>query len=726
MVPKIRKIVAIAEDSPTQAEELKYILEKNGYKVLHGLNGQEVMKLVRKDRPLLIITDILMPVMDGYELCRRIKTDEDLSKVPVILLTSLTHMEDVLKGLECGADSYVMKPFNEEHLMSRIYSVLNSKATEDDEIMEQENVDVLFEGKKYLVNSTRFQILNMLLSTYEGAVQKTRKLIKTQAQLSNLRVTLEKKVEEKTADLQIEITEHEEVEMAIKASERKYRNLVENALVGVFGSTFQGQFQFVNMAFCAILQYDSAEKLISQSLKSLFKSSNDYRVFLEELRKNNQVKNYELELVSLPGHTRWVIVNALLKGDYLSGMILDITERKKSEMKEIENQEELRIAKEKAEESDRLKSAFLANMSHEIRTPMNTILGFSSLLTDSNISAENRKNFTNQISENCYNLLNLIENILNVAKLEAGKLKLYKKECFLNRLLTDIYTVVVHNHKYKNKNHISLNMQAAIQDKNFSIFTDPVRLQQILLNLLDNAFKFTENGTIGFGYTVHGNILQFFVKDTGIGLAENQKEIVFDSFRKVEDTKTKLYGGAGLGLAICKKLITLFDGKIWVEAERGKGSAFYFTIPLKVVKKPVIVSEEKAAAGKSHSLKDKKILVAEDDLLNYKLIEAILSKSDATLFWARDGMEAVELIKSGKDFDLVLMDLRMPNMDGFQAAREIRGLKKSLPVVAVSAYSLGDEKDLAFLSGFDDYLTKPVNQEMLLNAVNKYVCEGVA
>jgi PAS domain-containing protein len=134
----------------------------------------------------------------------------------------------------------------------------------------------------------------MLLSTYEGAVQKTRKLIETQAKLSNLRATLEKKVEEKTADLQIEITEHEEVEMAIKASERKYRNLVENALVGVFGSTFQGQFQFVNMAFCAILQYDSAEKLISQSLKSLFKSSNDYRVFLEELRKNNQVKNYEL------------------------------------------------------------------------------------------------------------------------------------------------------------------------------------------------------------------------------------------------------------------------------------------------------------------------------------------------------------------------------------------------------------------------------------------------
>jgi DNA-binding response OmpR family regulator len=291
MVPKIRKIVAIAEDSPTQAEELKYILEKNGYKVLHGLNGQEVMNLVRKDRPLLVIADILMPVMDGDELCRRIKTDDDLSKVPVILLTSLTHTEDVLKGLECGADSYVMKPFNEEHLMSRIYSVLNSKPAEDDERMEQENIDVLFEGKKYLVNSTRFQILNMLLSTYDGAVQKTRKLIETQAKLSNLGATLEKKVEEKTADLQMKITEREQIEIAIKASERKYRNLVENALVGVFSSNLKGQFQFVNEAFCAILHYDSAAKLISKSLQSLIKSSNDYKAFLEELSKNNQFQN---------------------------------------------------------------------------------------------------------------------------------------------------------------------------------------------------------------------------------------------------------------------------------------------------------------------------------------------------------------------------------------------------------------------------------------------------
>ena len=719
---KTQKIIAVAEDSLTQAEELKHILERNGYKVIHGLNGQEVMKKVRKYRPLLIIADILMPVMDGYELCRQIKNDDYLNQIPVILLTSLTHTEDVLKGLECGADSYVMKPFNEEHLMSRIYSVLNAKASEYDERIKQENVDVLFEGKTYLVNSTRFQILNMLLSTYEGAVQKTRKLIETQAQLSNLRTALEKKVKEKTADLQMEITEREQVETAIKASEKKYRNLVENALVGVFSSTLKGKFQFVNEAFCSILKYDSAKKLVSKSLPSLFKSENDYKVLKEKLRKNKQVRNYELELVAFHDITRWVMVNALLKGNNVSGMIMDITERKKAEEKELEYQEKLRVAKERAEESDRLKSAFLANMSHEIRTPMNTIIGFASLLTDPSVSAEKRKNFTGRIIEGCYNLLNLIENILDVAKLEAGKIKLYQKECFLNRLLTDIYSNIANNNKYKDKNNISLKLYIDIQDKDFGIITDPVRLQQILLNLIDNAFKFTENGTIEFGYTVQGDILQFFVKDTGMGLKENQKDIVFKSFRKIEDTRTKLYGGAGLGLAICKKLITLFNGKIWIESESGRGSAFNFTIPLKIVKKPVTVPEDNPPLRESYSLKNKKILVAEDDPLNYKLIEEILAKSEACLCWARDGMEALELFKSGKNFDLVLMDLRMPNMDGFQAAQEIRELKKTLPVIAVTAYSLGDEKDLAFRSGFNDYLSKPVYPETLLDIIGKHIC----
>ena len=714
-------LIAIAEDSLTQAEQLKHILVKNGYKVIHGINGREVLEKVKKTRPLLIIADILMPVMDGYDLCREIKAHDDLNNVPVILLTSLTEAEDVLKGLECGADSYVMKPFNEQHLMLRIHSLLTVIPDNDDEKIQQEKVDVLFEGKKYLVSSTRFQILNMLLSTYEGAVQKTQKLIETQTLLSNLKASLEKKVEEKTENLRMKIREREEVEAAIRMSENKYRNLVENALVGIFSSTPEGQILFVNEAFCTILHYDSPDNLISQAFQHLTKSPGDYLTFLELLKKNNQVRNFEIELVTATAQTKWLMINALLKGDIISGMILDITERKKAEEEELKYQEELRIAKEKAEESDKLNSAFLANMSHEIRTPMNAIIGFSSLLTDPGISSENRRDFICRISENCYSLLNLVENILDLSKLEASKIKIFEKRCYLNRLLGDIFKTYYKEKKPEDNSLIKFTVQTAIDDEDLSIITDPVRLQQILSNLLDNAFKFTEKGSIGFGYVIKDDTLQFFVRDTGMGLSDNQKVFIFDSFRKADDVKTKLYGGAGLGLAICKKLIRLLGGKIWVESESGKGSVFYFTIPLKVSEKPDIDFKETVPVKESISLKDKRILIAEDDMANYKLLEAILAKTEVNLLWAKDGLEAVNLLNSGKVFDLVMMDLRMPNMDGFQAAREIRQFNKRIPVVAVTAYSMGDEMKMAIDSGFNDYLTKPVNPEKLIDTVAKHI-----
>ncbi len=717
-------LIIIAEDSLTQAENLKFILENNGYKVVHGINGQETLNLAKETRPIMVVSDIIMPVMDGYELCRQVKADENLKQVPVILLTSLTNTEEVLKGLECGADSYVMKPYNEQYLLNRIETILtNWHFARDQNVKQQESIDILFSGKKYFISTTRSQILNMLLSTYEGAVQKTQKLTETQAALSILRASLEKKVEEKTKDLSLKIIEREQIETAIRASEKKYRSLVENALIGVFSATFNDRLLFVNEALSSLLEYDSVDEMMSCPFTSLFKTQGEYKVFIKSLRKDRQVRNFEIELVPNSGQSKWVIVNALVKGEILSGMMLDITERKKTEEKEKEYQEELKVEKEKAEESDRLKSAFLSNMSHEIRTPMNAITGFSSLLADSGISSENRRDFVSRISESCYNLLNLIENMLDIAKLEAGKFKIYEKKCSLNILLAGIYSTFTKEKKNRGKDQISFRLQTAVQEKNFGILTDPVRIHQVLSNLLDNAFKFTEKGSIEFGYDVQDDTLQFFVRDTGKGLSGDQKEFIFERFRKAEDARTKLYGGAGLGLAICRKLTGLLGGEIWVESDMEKGSAFYFTIPLKVTEKPVEDVRKKIQTPVSYSLKGRKILVAEDNMLNYKLIEAILGKTEAGLVWAKDGMEAVKLFSSGQVFDLVLMDIRMPNMDGFQATQEIRKLKKEVPVVAITAYGMGDEKDIAMKSGFDDYLTKPVNAEKLIETVHNYIHE---
>jgi len=582
-------LILIAEENLTNVEDLKYILENKGYKVVRCVNGQETLNMAKKANPVMIITDVFMSVIDGYELCRQIKADENLKQIPVVLLTTLTDAEDVFKGLECGADSYVMKPFNEKHFISRIETILTNRSSLKEQKEKQESVvDILIKGKKYLVHATRFQALNMLFSIYEVAVEKTHKLTEIQTALSSLHTTLEKKTEEK---------------------EKKY-------------------------------------------------------------------------------HV------------------------------------ELRAAKEKAEESDRLKTAFLSNMSHEVRTPMNAITGFSSLLSDPDISNNDRKEFVNRISESCYSLSTLVENILDIAKLEAGHLKIYKKKCSLNKLLTNIYSTFSKEKRISGKDQISFRLYTAIKEKDFNILADPFRIYQILSNLLDNAFKYTDKGYVEFGYTVQRKMLQFYVKDTGIGITEDHKGFVFERFRKAEDIKTKLYGGAGLGLAICKKLTELLGGGIWVESELGKGSTFYFTIPLEVTEKPVEEPEKKIPAYESDALKDKTILVAEDNLLNYKLIEAILAKTEARISWAKDGVEAVEFVSSGHEFDLVLMDIRMPNMDGFQATQEIRKLKKELPVIAITAYGRGDEKDLAMNTGFNDYLTKPVSSEKLIETVNKYIYKG--
>lgn len=708
------RTIVIAEDSLTQGENVKFILEEHGYRVIHCLNGKKALIQVQKTSPMMIISDVIMPVMDGYEFCKKVKSDSKLGRTPFMLLTSLTDVKDILQGLDCGADSFVMKPFEKDHLLSRIDSLLDQNSIMDEKEFTWERVDILYSGEKLQVSSSRYQILNMLLSTYEGAVQKTKKLTETQATLISLRSSLEMKVAEKTKDLSSKITERIEIESAIKNSEQKSRNLVENALIGIFSSTFSGQLIFVNKAFSSILKFNSEEELLSCRFSSLFETTKEYKKLIDSLKKNKVVKNFEINMITYAGESRRVMLNATLRDKVFSGMILNIEDRKKAEEQAARYMEKLCTAKNEAEESDRLKTTFLSNMSHEIRTPMNAIIGFSSIVADTGLSPESRINFVEKISSSCYALLMLVENILDIAKLEAGKLRLQKDKCVLNMLLEDIYAGCVKGIGTMKSNTISFQLHKGNEEEDFTIYTDKIRLQQILSNLLDNAFKYTEEGSINFGYTLLDKSIQFFIKDTGIGLEREQEEYIFKRFRKAENIRTKLYDGAGLGLAICNKLISLFGGKIWLETKPGTGTTFFFTIPLKIAEKPVEKPEVTVSAPKIFSLKDMQILVAEDNLINYKLLEAILTKTGANLVWAKDGVEAVKLCKTDREFDLVLMDIRMPNMDGIQATKEIRRFKKDLPVIAVTASDVREVNELAGNREFTGYISKPVNPSKLL------------
>jgi signal transduction histidine kinase len=388
---------------------------------------------------------------------------------------------------------------------------------------------------------------------------------------------------------------------------------------------------------------------------------------------------------------------------------------------------DLIAAKEKAEQSDKLKSAFLANFSHEIRTPMNAIMGFSYLLKQDDITENERKEFISHIISSSQYLLNLINEIIDISRIEAGELILNIKPTNINQLLTDIVAQYEEQKLLINKTNIKLLLSSEIKNNNVLIKSDPTKLRQILVNLLENALKFTEEGYIEFGLSIKQyegkDFIVIHVKDTGIGINEDAKSFIFERFRKVENAGAdKLYRGAGLGLAIAKRLVELLGGKIWVESELNKGSVFYFTLPYeKENNSEGIVPEAKSdVTPVSYQWNDKIILVAEDEPANFKYIENVLSRTSINLLWARNGLETCEYLKKRSDIDLVLMDIRMPIMNGYEATKKIKEINREVPIIAQTAYALDYEKEEILRAGCNDYISKPYSDSELLKLINRY------
>jgi signal transduction histidine kinase len=357
-------------------------------------------------------------------------------------------------------------------------------------------------------------------------------------------------------------------------------------------------------------------------------------------------------------------------------------------LKKIEK--ELIQARLKAEESDRLKSAFLANMSHEIRTPLNGIIGFSKLLSNPDVLDNKRKMYSDIIERNSQQLLSLISDIIDIAKIESDQLKIYREHVNLNDLLDEIFQIFSNEMNNHADRDVKLYLQKDLKREQSFIVADRFRLAQLFNNLLSNAIKFTSVGHIEFGYRFSGKDFLFFVKDTGIGILPEKQKIIFEPFRQEDDTMTRQYGGTGLGLAICNKLTHLMGGKIWLESEKGVGSIFYFKLKLEFSEKPVV----KAPELKTETIKwpGKNILVVDDnkDVLTY--MNEILCDCDAKIITAESGSEAIDICNWAEKIDLILMDIQMPGMDGYAATREILKLYPDIPVVAQTAHAMaGDE-----------------------------------
>jgi PAS domain S-box-containing protein len=394
-------------------------------------------------------------------------------------------------------------------------------------------------------------------------------------------------------------------------------------------------------------------------------------------------------------------------------ILKNISERKESERKILE-------AKYKAEESDRLKTAFLSNMSHEIRTPMNAIVGFSDLLTDEQLSPEERRDFIAQINQGADDLMRLIDDIIDIAKIEAGQVNVHIAECFIRELFKELHQMYIQNIKRSGKDNVSIRLDWSWPLNELVIYTDPFRLKQILINLLSNAVKFTEEGEIVLGIREDPEGVYFYVKDSGIGIREEKQKVIFDRFMQGHEAKSKLYGGTGLGLAISKNLTEILGGDIGVESRTGEGAIFWFILP----RNEVPLKYEAALKTPSSSLRSwdkKKILIAEDDLSNYYFLFESLKDTGVEVIWAKDGEETMELFREHMDLNLVLMDINMPLINGYECTREIKRERPDLAVIAQTAYAMSGEREISRQAGCDDYLAKPIKVSELLNTLSKFL-----
>jgi signal transduction histidine kinase/CheY-like chemotaxis protein len=386
---------------------------------------------------------------------------------------------------------------------------------------------------------------------------------------------------------------------------------------------------------------------------------------------------------------------------------------------ELENQI---VERKIAEESDKLKSAFLANMSHELRTPMNAIIAFSNFLRDPDLPPKKHSEYLNHITAAGDSLLHLIDDIIDIAKLEAKQLKITIGPANISRMLRELKKVF---QKLKSKNNYDADLILSIDcTVDYIINTDILRVKQIISNLIENAFKYTPQGVIEFGVTRIPDGLLFFVRDTGIGISKEKQQRIFDRFQQIDSELNRKYGGTGLGLAISKNLTELLGGRIWLESEPEKGSTFFVHIPSPDIRTVEITSEASNASvliqENSYNWESKTILVAEDEELNFKVLDSCLSRTKVRVLRAEDGEQAVELCRKEK-VDLVLMDIQMPVMDGYIATQIIKKMNKNMPVIAQTSFAMANEKEKCLNAGCDDYITKPLDLEKLLSTINRMI-----
>ncbi|WP_372641349.1 ATP-binding protein [Ancylomarina sp.] len=518
-----------------------------------------------------------------------------------------------------------------------------------------------------------------------------------------------------------EIEKRERAEWKLRKSEKRLSLLMQESPYVIEIYSEDGIQRYVNKAHNNFWGVPSSETLNKFNIKGgedVKKSDNLQYVQKAFQGHSVRVPEFEIQIKNLNSglfETRWLSSRMYpLKGDdgrvnYLVITHEDITQRKHAER-------ELLIAKEKAEESERLKSAFLANISHEIRTPMNGILGFADLLKQPAFDELDHNLYIELIEQSGARMLNIMDDLIEISKVESGHMKIMVSETNINERVESVFNVF--QAEANNKN-IKLYIANLLPRNESIIRTDREKLYAILKNLVKNAIKFCDEGSIEIGVDKKGDFLEFYVKDTGIGIHEERQKAIFDRFIQADIGDKRSFEGAGLGLSISKAYVNMLGGKIWLKSKPNIGSKFYFTLPCNTE-----IEEGDGSELINYELNENemklKILIVEDDKISMNFIELLLEPISRQIILANNGDEAVRLYHENQDIDLILMDIKMPELDGYEATRQIRRVNEDVIIIAQTAYSLLGDRDKSIEVGCNDYITKPIFKDKLMSLISKY------
>lgn len=519
--------------------------------------------------------------------------------------------------------------------------------------------------------------------------------------------------------------QNEELSQAIRKAESAaelLRNITDNipAYIAVVDAN-ELRYRFVNSKFPVGFNMTYDQIVGAHIVEVIGKPNADFAMkHIEEVRRGNN-SSY-VNTFNLAEGVRHINVNYVPgfneKGEVQDIIVLshDVTPIKESER-------ELREAKEKAEESNMLKTEFINNMSHEIRTPMNGILGFSQLLSEEGVTNEMRDNYITIIQNSADQLMRIIDDILEISRLGTRQVVLQNSEYCLNDILLELFTIFDVKAK---ENRTPMYLNKGLSDRESTIFTDKTALNKILSNLLENALKFTSEGSIEFGYFVEEGQLKIFVKDTGVGIHKDKHEVIFERFAQEEKNLSRKLGGLGLGLSIARENAELLGGSISLESEKGKGATFVVSLPYNPVYS-IMGSSDVEPASVSDPKDKFSVLIVEDEEVNYLYIETLMNalvERNRKIYHAKNGLEAIEKCREHPEIDFILMDIKLPVMNGFEAALKIKEANPAVHIVAQTAYTAGEYVDRAKQAGCDDFISKPIRKKDLKEVYDKYLAKA--